>query len=71
MIYACTQKNLGTAGLTIMVVRDDLIGNQRKECPAIFDFKVGAQNLRIEGKKLSLADVRIVRYANFLLFFSL
>ena len=25
-----------------MVVREDLIGNQRKECPAIFDFKVGA-----------------------------
>jgi len=40
IIYACTQKNLGTAGLTIMVVREDLLGNQRKECPAIFDFKV-------------------------------
>ena len=40
IIYACTQKNLGTAGLTIMVVREDLMGNQRKDCPAIFDFKV-------------------------------
>jgi len=44
LIYACTQKNLGTAGLTVMIVREDLIGNQRKECPAIFDFKLMSDN---------------------------
>jgi len=44
LIYACTQKNLGTAGLTVMIVRDDLIGNQRKDCPAIFDFKLMSDN---------------------------
>lgn len=44
IIYACTQKNLGTAGLTIMVVREDLMGNQRKDCPAIFDFKLMSDN---------------------------
>jgi len=44
MIYACTQKNLGTAGLTVMIVREDLIGNQRKDCPAIFDYKLMNDN---------------------------
>jgi phosphoserine aminotransferase len=44
IIYACTQKNLGTAGVTVMVIREDLIGNQRKNCPIIFNFKVMSDN---------------------------
>lgn len=44
LIYACTQKNLGTAGLTVMIVREDLMGNQRKDCPSIFDYKLMSDN---------------------------
>jgi phosphoserine aminotransferase len=41
VIYAGAQKNMGPAGLTVVIVRDDLLGRARAECPSIFDY--GAQ----------------------------
>jgi phosphoserine aminotransferase len=38
LIYAGAQKNLGIAGLTIVIVRDDLIGGARSETPTILDY---------------------------------
>ena len=38
LIYASAQKNLGSAGLTIVVVRDDLLGRARPGTPAPFDY---------------------------------
>lgn len=29
------RKNLGPAGITIVIIRDDLIGNARKDTPSI------------------------------------
>jgi phosphoserine aminotransferase len=39
LIYAGAQKNIGPSGLTLVIVRDDLIGKAREETPAVFDYK--------------------------------
>eukprot|EP01083_Nonionella_stella_P029839 81996_1 len=38
IIYAGAQKNIGPAGLTVVIVRDDLIGNAAKQCPILLDY---------------------------------
>ena len=44
LIYAGAQKNIGPAGLVIVIVRDDLIGNALPITPSVFDFKVQADS---------------------------
>jgi len=44
LIYAGAQKNIAPAGLTLVVVREDLIGNARPETPSIMDYKNMADN---------------------------
>jgi phosphoserine aminotransferase len=44
VIYAGAQKNIGPAGLTIVIVRDDLIGHALPFCPSAFDWKLVAEN---------------------------
>ena len=44
VIYAGAQKNIGPAGLTIALVRDDLIGHAPVNTPAMLDYKVQADN---------------------------
>src|SRR3989344_1260284 len=44
LIYAGAQKNIGPAGLTIVIVREDLIGQALPGTPAMFDYKVHADN---------------------------
>ena len=43
LIYAGAQKNVGPAGLTIVIVRDDLIGNVVKGTPSVMDYKLQAE----------------------------
>ncbi|MDQ7017467.1 MAG: 3-phosphoserine/phosphohydroxythreonine transaminase [Gammaproteobacteria bacterium] len=43
-IYAGAQKNIGPAGLTIVIVRDDLIGQTIAGTPSMFDYKKQADN---------------------------
>ena len=43
LIYAGAQKNMGPAGLAIVIVRDDLIGQAAPYTPTIFDYKVQAE----------------------------
>jgi phosphoserine aminotransferase len=43
LIYAGAQKNIGPAGMAIVIVRDDLIGQADPRTPAIFDYKVQAE----------------------------
>lgn len=38
LIYAGAQKNLGVAGLTVVLIRDDLLGRGRADIPAPFDY---------------------------------
>lgn len=44
LIYAGAQKNIGPAGLTIVIVREDLIGHANMVCPSILDYKTQADN---------------------------
>lgn len=44
LIYAGAQKNIGPAGLTIVIVREDLIGEALSGTPAMFDYKIHAEN---------------------------
>ena len=42
MIYAGAQKNIGPAGLTVVIIREDLLGFARPETPAMLDYKIMA-----------------------------
>jgi len=44
LIYAGAQKNIGPAGLTIVIVRDDLVGHADPRLPALLDYKTYAEN---------------------------
>ncbi|HGT7839035.1 TPA: 3-phosphoserine/phosphohydroxythreonine transaminase, partial [Escherichia coli] len=40
VIYAGAQKNIGPAGLTIVIVREDLLGKANIACPSILDYSI-------------------------------
>ncbi|MDX1697960.1 MAG: 3-phosphoserine/phosphohydroxythreonine transaminase, partial [Thiohalobacterales bacterium] len=44
VIYAGAQKNIGPAGLTVVIVRDDLVGETLDFTPTMFDYKAHADN---------------------------
>ena len=44
LAFGGAQKNLGPAGLTVVVVREDLIGHALPACPSAFDYKLVADN---------------------------
>ena len=44
LIYAGAQKNIGPAGLTIVIVREDLIGHAPASTPTMLDYKIQADN---------------------------
>jgi len=43
LLYAGAQKNIGPAGLTIVIVRDDLLGRAMPTTPEVFNYKVQAE----------------------------
>ena len=44
LLFAGAQKNLGPAGVTLVIVRDDLIGNQMDITPTMFNYQIHADN---------------------------
>jgi phosphoserine aminotransferase len=44
VIYGGAQKNMGQAGLTIVIVREDLMGQAMPGTPSIFDYRITADN---------------------------
>ena len=44
LAFGGAQKNLGPAGLTLVIVREDLIGRALPGCPSAFDYKLVADN---------------------------
>jgi len=44
LIYAGAQKNLGPSGLTLVIVRKDLVERGRKDIPVIFQYRTHAEN---------------------------
>lgn len=43
VIYAGAQKNIGPAGLTLVIVRDDLLGQACQQVPTLFDYHLLAE----------------------------
>lgn len=43
MIYACAQKNIGPAGVTVVVIRNDLLERSRDELPIYLNFRAQAE----------------------------
>jgi phosphoserine aminotransferase len=43
-IFGGAQKNIGPAGLTVVIVREDLLGHALPICPSAFDWSVIAEN---------------------------
>jgi len=43
-IYAGAQKNIGPAGLTLVIVRRDLLGKADAKCPTMLNWQVAAEN---------------------------
>jgi phosphoserine aminotransferase len=44
LVFAGAQKNVGPAGLTIVIVREDLLGRAHRDCPSAFDYRLVAEN---------------------------
>ncbi|KAI3730213.1 hypothetical protein L1987_61382 [Smallanthus sonchifolius] len=44
IIYAGAQKNVGPSGVTIVIVRKDLIGDAQEMTPVMLDYKIHADN---------------------------
>ena len=44
VIYAGAQKNIGPAGLTLVIVRRDLLGRADAQCPAMLNWQTAADN---------------------------
>lgn len=44
LLFAGAQKNLGPAGVTLVIVRDDLIGDAMDICPTMFNYQIHADN---------------------------
>jgi phosphoserine aminotransferase len=44
LIYAGAQKNAGPAGVTLVIIREDLIGKAPESIPTMLDYKIHAEN---------------------------
>jgi len=44
LAFGGAQKNIGPAGLTLVIVREDLLGHALPACPSAFDYKAVADN---------------------------
>lgn len=43
VIYAACQKNLGVAGMTVVIVRDDLLGEPHLQTPSVYNYTLQAE----------------------------
>lgn len=44
LIYAGAQKNLGPAGVTVVIVREDMLGTVKRHIPTMLDYRTFAEN---------------------------
>ncbi|MGL4345877.1 MAG: 3-phosphoserine/phosphohydroxythreonine transaminase [Cellulosilyticaceae bacterium] len=44
VIFAGAQKNLGPAGVTLVIIREDLIGHAKSSVPTMLDYKIHVEN---------------------------
>jgi phosphoserine aminotransferase len=55
IVFACAQKNFGPAGLTVVVIRDDLIGHCSPRWPTMLDYKSYAESRSLYNTPATLA----------------
>ena len=44
LIYAGAQKNLGPSGVTLVIIREDLLARSDSDLPTMLSYKVQAEN---------------------------
>ena len=44
LLYAGAQKNMGPAGVTLVIIREDLLGSAREKTPTMFNYRLSADN---------------------------
>ena len=44
LIYAGAQKNMGPSGMTLVIIRDDLVGDAMECCPTMLQYKIQVEN---------------------------
>ncbi|CAL4249352.1 unnamed protein product, partial [Meganyctiphanes norvegica] len=44
IVYGGAQKNIGCAGVTVVIIREDLLGLQLPYCPSVLDYSIMAKN---------------------------
>lgn len=44
IIYAGAQKNMGPAGVTLVIIKDELLGKSGRKLPSMLDYKIHADN---------------------------
>lgn len=44
VVFAGAQKNIGPSGVTLVIVREDLLGSPLPACPIILDFTINAKD---------------------------
>ncbi len=55
LIYAGAQKNIGVAGLTVVIVRDELIGEAMASTPGLMDYAVQAKSDSMQNTPCTFA----------------
>lgn len=43
VLFACASKNIGHPGITVNIIRKDLLGRAQKICPGVFNYEVNLQ----------------------------
>eukprot|EP00768_Dysnectes_brevis_P008927 gnl/Dysnectes_brevis/848_a936_4308.p1 GENE.gnl/Dysnectes_brevis/848_a936_4308~~gnl/Dysnectes_brevis/848_a936_4308.p1 ORF type:complete len:361 (+),score=182.03 gnl/Dysnectes_brevis/848_a936_4308:276-1358(+) len=54
LIFACAQKNFGPAGLSLVIVREDLVGHAFKSTPVLLDYETHVASGKGNPEKMSL-----------------
>jgi phosphoserine aminotransferase len=44
IVFACAQKNAGPAGVTVVIIRDDLVARSAKDLPSMLNYSIMAEN---------------------------
>lgn len=55
LVFACAQKNAGPAGVTVVIVRDDLLQRSADDLPSLLSYKTVAENKSLLNTPPTLA----------------
>lgn len=66
LIYAGAQKNMGPAGVTMVIIRDDILGNVHREIPTYLDYRTHIEKKSLFNTPPVLAVYAVNRTLNWL-----